>query len=292
MQNNKESGKIRLKLGIVLFITFVYMLAELIGGIISNSLALIADAGHMLGDIFALSMSFIATWIILKPASAEKTYGYYRAEILVALINGLVLVMIAGIVLHEGIQRFFSPQEIKAPLMIAVALGGLAVNLSGIIILRSSTKYNLNVKAAFLHIIGDTLGSIGAISAGLLIYFYKFYYADIIISLIIAVIITINAVRLIVESSNILLEGTPKNIDINEIKDTLTSLPEVKKVHELHVWSISLQRIALSIHVVSDHPDSHEVLCKVDKILRERFNIHHLTIQVEPPGFPERRCDF
>ncbi len=292
MNNIEQNSIIRFKLGIVLFITFAYMVAEIIGGILSNSLALLADAGHMLGDIFALGMSFIATWIILKPASAEKTYGYYRAEILVALVNGLILIGIAGYILHEGIQRFLSPQEVVAPLMIAIAVGGLIVNLTGISILHSSAKQNLNIKGAFLHIIGDTLGSIGAISAGIIIYFYKFYYADIIISFIIAVIITVNAIRLIIESSNILLEGTPKNIDINEIKTTLLDIPEVKRVHEFHVWSISLQRIALSIHVVSDHHDSHEVLCKVDKILRERFNIHHLTIQVEPSGFPEKSCDF
>ena len=287
-----ENKKIRFRLGVVLALTTIYMLAEVIGGIITNSLALLADAGHMLGDLTALGMSFFATWIVLKPACPEKTFGYYRTEILVAMTNGMLLIGVAVFILHEAIGRFYSPREVQAPLMIAIATGGLIINLVGMAVLRSSAKHNLNVKGAFLHIIGDTLGSVGAISAGFIIYFYKLYYADLIISFIIAVLITISAVSLVKESANILLEGTPKHLNINEIKDTLLSFPEIKKVHELHVWSISLQRVALSIHVVSDHPNSQEVLCKVDKILRERFNIDHLTIQVEPSGFPEKRCDF
>lgn len=291
-RSSEQNKKIRFKLGLILILTALYMVAEVIGGIITNSLALLADAGHMLGDLAALGMSFWATWLILKPASPEKTYGYYRLEILVALINGLLLIGIAFFIINEGVQRFLSPQEIKAPLMIAIAVGGFIINIAGLFILHSSVRQNLNVKGAYLHIIGDTLGSIGTVSAGLIIYFFQFYYADIIISLIIAIIISVNAIKLIVESSNILLEGTPKHIDINEIKSVLVDLPEVQRIHELHVWSISLQRVALSIHVVSESPDSHDVLCKVDRLLRERFNIHHLTIQVEPPGFPEKHCDF
>ncbi len=288
----RENARVRCKLGLVLFLTSAYMFIEFIGGIITNSLALIADAGHMLGDVAALGMSFLAAFMIARPASDEKTYGYYRLEILVALVNGLLLIGIAAFILYEGVKRFLLPREVEATLMIAIATGGLVINLAGMAILHSSVKHNLNVRGAFWHITGDTLGSLGAIVAGIIIYLFKFYYADIIISVIIAVIITISAIRLIKESSNILLEATPKHIDINEIKNTLLNIPEVKKVHELHVWSISLQRTALSIHVVSDHPDSREVLCKVDKTLRERFNIHHLTIQVEPPGFPEKHCDF
>lgn len=287
-----KNHKVQIKLGIVLCLTAVYMIAEFAGGIITNSLALIADAGHMLGDFAALAMSFFATFVSTRPASAEKTYGYYRAEILVALVNGLLLVGIAVFILKEGVNRFMSPQEVLAPLMIIIATGGLAINLTGMAILHSAIKDNLTVKGAFLHIIGDTLGSIGAITAGIIIYFYKFYYADLIISFVIAVFIIISAVRLIKESANILLEGTPKHLDANEIKQAVLSVPEVQKVHELHVWSISLQRVALTIHVVSDHPDNNEVLCKVDRLLRKKFNIQHLTIQIEPPGFPEKDCDF
>jgi len=289
---SEQNSSIRKKLGLVLFLTVFYMLAEVIGGILTNSLALFADAGHMLGDFTALTMSFIATFIVAKPASTEKTFGYYRTEIIVALINGLLLIGVAFFILHEGIMRVLSPLEVKAPLMIIIATGGLIINLIGLAVLHSSIKQNLNVKGAFLHIIGDTLGSIGTIIAGAIIYFYQFYYADLIISFIIALLITYNAVKLIKESANILLEGTPKHLDINEIKEAVLELGEVNQVHELHVWSISQQRVALSVHVVSDHEDSQEVLCKVDRLLKEKFDIQHLTIQVEPTGFPKNSCDF
>ncbi len=288
----KQNIKIRNKLLVVILLTALYMLAEIIGGILTNSLALFADAGHMLGDFTALTMSFWATLIVLKPASNEKTYGYYRSEIIVALINGLILVAVAVFILYEGVMRAFSPPEVKAPLMIMIASGGLVINLIGLSILHSSIKQNLNIKGAFLNIFGDTLGSIGTIIAGIIIYFYKFYYADIVISFIIAVLISYSAFRLIKESCNILLEGTPAHLDINEIKQALLELEEVKKVHELHVWSISQQRVVLSVHIVSDYPDSQDVLFKADRVLRKKFNIHHLTIQVEPFGFPEKNCDF
>ncbi len=298
MPDNKQSKlfseniKIRKKLGLVLFLTVTYMIAEIIGGLLTNSLALLADAGHMLGDFAALTMSFLATFITVKPATNHRTYGYYRMEIIVALINGLLLVGVAVYIVLEGIKRALYPPEVEAPLMIAIAAGGLLINLTGLLILNSSVKQSLNVKGAFLHIIGDTLGSIGTIIAGSIIYFYKFYPADLIISFIIALLITYSAYRLIKESCNILLEGTPKHLDIDKIQEALLELEEVIKVHELHVWSISQQRIALSVHVVSDHPDSREVLFKADKLLRKKFNINHLTIQVEPSNFPEKYCDF
>jgi cobalt-zinc-cadmium efflux system protein len=268
------------------------MIAEIAGGLWANSLALLADAGHMLGDLTALCMSFWASVVSEKPASAEKTYGYYRTEIIVALANGLLLVGIGLFIVFEAIKRIISPPEVNALIMIAVALGGLGINVIGLLTLHSSAKHNLNIKGAFINILGDAIGSIGAIIAGVIIYFYKFYYADLIISFIIATLIIYTASGLIRESSNILLEGTPKHIDINEIKRALMEIEEVKKVHELHVWSISQNRIALSVHIVSDCPDSQKVLQITDTLLREKFNINHLTIQVESSDFPEKHCDF
>ncbi len=287
-----QNKAIRRKLFFILSLTALYMVAEVIGGIITNSLALLADAGHMLGDVTALSMSFLATFIIEKPASDEKTYGYYRTEIIVALINGVLLIGISFFILYKGIMRFISPQEVKGFLMMMIASGGLVINLIGLATLHSSSRHNLNVKGAFYHVIGDALGSVGAITAGLIIYFFKFYYADIIISFLIGILIIISASKLIKESFNILLEGTPQHLDINEIKETVLKIPEVQKVHELHVWSISLQRVALSVHVITNCPDTQSVLYKVDSVLRKKFGINHLTIQVEPPKFPERHCDF
>lgn len=268
------------------------MIAEIVGGIWANSLALLADAGHMLGDLTALCMSFWASVVSEKPASAEKTYGYYRTEIVVALANGLLLVGIGLFIVIEAIKRIISPPEVDALIMIAVALGGLAINAIGLLALHSSARHNLNAKGAFINILGDAIGSIGAIIAGIIIYFYKFYYADLIISFIIATLIIYTASGLIRESSNILLEGTPKHININEIKNVLMEIEEVKRVHELHVWSISQDRIALSVHIVSDCPDSMKVLQITDSLLREKFNINHLTIQIESSDFPENHCDF
>ncbi len=291
-ENIKQNKEIRRKLLFIIFLVAIYMLAELIGGLISGSLALLADAGHMLGDFAALSMSYFALHIVLKPASAEKTFGYHRTEIIVALINGVILLGVSGFIMYEGIMRVMSPPEIIAPLMIAIASGGLIINFIGLFILHSYIKSNLNIKGAFFHIIGDTLGSIGAITAGLIIYFYEFYYADIIISFIIAVLIILSGLKLITESSNILLEGTPPHLDVDEIKNTILKIKGVKRVHELHVWSICQHRISLSVHVVSDEPNTQDILCYVDRILREKFDIHHLTIQIEPSNFAEKPCDF
>ncbi|NLF82731.1 MAG: cation transporter [Candidatus Gastranaerophilales bacterium] len=290
--HSAQNHSARSRLLLIISLTALYMIAEIVGGIWANSLALLADAGHMLGDLTALCMSFWASVVSEKPASAEKTYGYYRTEIVVALANGLLLVGIGLFIVFEAIKRIISPPEVNALIMIAVALGGLGINVIGLLTLHSSAKHNLNIKGAFINILGDAIGSIGAIIAGVIIYFYKFYYADLIISFIIATLIIYTASGLIRESSNILLEGTPKHIDINEIKRALMEIEEVKKVHELHVWSISQNRIALSVHIVSDCHDSQKVLQITDTLLREKFNINHLTIQVESSDFPEKHCDF
>ncbi len=268
------------------------MVIEFIGGFLTNSLALMADAGHMMGDVVALTISLFVTWIITKPASSEKTYGYYRMEVLAALINGLLLAVIAFFIVHEAFQRFDSPPEVKAPLMIVIALGGLVLNVIGIILLHSSSKENLNIKGAFLHLIGDLLGSVGALLAGIIIYIWGICIVDPIISFIIAGLILNSAIKLIMESSNILLEGSPSHVDVNKINNAILNLPEVIRIHDLHVWSISSQRVALSIHIVSDHPIPTTVLHKVDNLLRTDFDIDHLTIQVEPSDFLEQECDF
>lgn len=290
--HSKQNGSMRKRLLFVISMTFLYMLAEAIGGLLANSLALLADAGHMLGDLTALSMSLWASKVSEKPASAEKTYGYYRTEVVVALANGLLLVVIGLFIISEGIKRAISPPEVEAPLMIAIAAGGLIINLIGLLTLHSSAKHNLNVKGAFFNILGDTFGSIGAISAGLIIYFYKFYYADLIISFIVASLLIYTASGLIREASNVLLEATPSHLDTNKIKNALMSIDNVINVHELHVWAISQDRIALSVHVVCDCPDGYKVLQVADSLLQEKFNIRHLTIQVEPVGFPGGYCDF
>jgi len=268
------------------------MITEFIGGYYTNSLALMADAGHMLSDVTALSLSFFALWLVQKSASPEKTYGYYRAEILVAFVNGITLVGIALYILYEAYYRFVNPPEVHAPIMIIIAFGGFIINTIGAVLLHRPSKENLNIKAAFLHVLGDLLGSVGAIISGLLILFWNFYLADPIVSCIIAVLILISSIRLVNEAVNILLEASPSHINVETIRTVLTELPSVIDVHDLHVWSISSKNIALSVHIVSEEADFKKVLCSADSILKEKFGIMHITIQIEPPGFHESGCFF
>jgi len=284
--------KNQLKLGIILILTAVYMIAEFLGGIFTNSLALMADAGHMLSDVAALGLSFFAIWLAAKPASPQRTYGFYRTEILAAFINGLALVGIATFIIYEAYTRLSSPPEVKAPIMVIIAIGGLIINVIGALLLHKSSKESLNIKGAFLHIIGDLLGSIGTIIAGLIIWIWNFYLADPIISFIIAILILISAIQLVIEASNVLLEATPSHISVETIREAILELPIVDDVHDLHVWSISSKNIALSVHVVTNAPDHAKVLCTIDELIKEKFGIHHLTIQIEPQGFHKGICSF
>ena len=268
------------------------MVAEFFGGLFTNSLALMADAGHMLSDVGALGLSFFAIWLISKPASSERTYGFYRTEILVAFVNGLALVGIAAFIIYEAYGRIFTPPEVKAPVMVIIAIGGLLINIVGVYLLHEASKENLNIQGAFLHILGDLLGSVGTIIAGIMIWVWNFYLADPIISFIIAGLILISAVQLIIEAANILLEASPSHINVEAIKEAIMELPFVKDVHDLHVWSISSKNIALSVHVVATIPDCNMVLCTIDSLIQEKFGIDHSTIQIEPEDFHEGICSF
>lgn len=291
-EHDRHDHENKFKLGIILFLTAGYMIAEFFGGIFTNSLALLADAGHMLSDVAALSLSFFAIWLSLKPASPTRTYGFYRTEILAALINGVALVGIAVFIIYEAYQRIFTLPEIKAPLMIAIAIGGLIINIIGVLLLHGSSKENLNIKGAFLHIIGDLLGSIGTIIAGFIILIWNFNLADPIISFIIAALILISAIRLVIEATNVLLEATPSHINVESIKEAILEIPLVEDVHDLHVWSISSKNIALSVHVVSASANCGPILCTIDGLIKEKFGINHSTIQIEPKEFHEGKCCF
>lgn len=275
---------------IVLFITTLYMIAEFVGGYYSNSLALTADAGHMLGDVAALGLSFFAIWLTTKKAPIEKTYGYYRAEIFAAFINGITLVFIAFVILYEAYFRITMAQKVNAETMTIIAIGGLLVNIIGAKILHNGSKESLNIKGAFLHIIGDLLGSIGAITAGILIYGWKLYLADPIVSIAIALLILYSSINLTNSAVQILMEAAPTHINIQEIKDSILQIHNIKDVHDLHVWSISSNTIALSVHVVADFRDYQQILCEVHTLLKENFNILHSTIQIEPEDFHENGC--
>lgn len=282
--NNRKS------LLIVLCITAFYMVAEFVGGYFSNSLALTADAGHMLSDVAALALSFFALWLSNKKAPVENTYGYYRAEIFAALINGIALIFIAGIIIYEAYERITMVQRIDALTMTIIATGGLFVNIIGAWILHKGSKENLNVKGAFLHIIGDLLGSIGAIVAGVLVYGWQLYIADPIVSIIIALLVLYSSINITNSAVQILMEAAPKNIDIKGVRDCISTIEGVCNVHDLHIWSINSSSVSLSVHVVADLKDYEKILSEINNLLKEKFNIKHSTIQVEPKDFHKNGC--
>lgn len=289
------AGRTR-RLAIVLALSAAYMLAEAVGGYMTNSLALLSDAGHMLTDVAAIGLSMAALWFGSRPAPAEKTYGYYRVEILAAFVNGVTLVVLALVVIYEAYRRFFEPPEVASGEMMVIAAGGLVVNLVSAWILAGNHDHcgrTLNEHGAFLHVVGDALGSVGALVAGGLMWSRGWYVADPIISVVIALLIIVSSYTLIREAVNVLLEGTPAHINIAAVKAALLEIDDVLDVHDLHVWSITSGRDALSAHVVCDCECYNKALVeRVRRELHERFGISHLTIQLETPDFDEDEIHF
>lgn len=292
MHEHKHKKQNIRKLWFVFGLTVFYMIAEFIGGYMANSLALMSDAAHLLSDATALGISIFATWLSMKPATFEKTFGYHRTEIFAAFLNGVMLVGIAGFIIYEACLRFANPPDVNAPILIFVATGGLIINSTSARILHSSSSHNLNIKGAYLHVLGDILGSAGAMVAGLVIFFFDFHIADPIISFVIAALILFSAFRLVAETVEILLEASPAGINVENIHQALLNLPDVEGVHHLHVWSISSGKISLSVHIVNKSSDFKEVLQSAQKLLKETFDIDHVTIQVEPPDFHDGESSF
>lgn len=291
--NHHDHAKANLKsLRLVLIITSIYMLTELIGGYLTNSLALMADAGHMLGDVLSLALAFFAIRLTLKKAPVEKTFGYYRAEILAAFLNGLTLVLISGLIFYEAYHRLINVQNVHGSGMLIIAIGGLIVNIIGAKILHSGSGENINVKGAFLHIMADLLGSIGAIAAGALIYFFNWHISDPIISFVIAFLVLMSSFGIIKSTVDVLMESVPSNIDINEVREHLGEIEGVLDVHDLHIWCINTNTVTLSVHLVSEGQNQNEILCRAKELLKEHFDIEHSTIQIEPRGFQEDECIF
>jgi cobalt-zinc-cadmium efflux system protein len=286
-----EASLNRLKLALGL--TAVYMLAEAIGGWLTNSLALLADAGHMLTDVGALSLTLFAIWFASRPATSKKTYGYYRLEILAAFVNGIVLVLISVWVIFEAFERWQSPPEVKGLGLTAIAAGGLIVNIIAAYLLHTDHKHDLNMRGAWLHVMGDLLGSVMAIIAGILIMAFGWLWADAVTSALISVVIIAGAWRLIVESVNVLLEGTPSHIDLGMVEEAILATEGVEGVHDLHIWTISSGIEALSAHV---HHGEKVVQAEMLKVLRARlhddFGIDHLTIQMETWAFEDEKVHF
>ena len=270
------------RLWIVLLITAAFMVVELVGGVLANSLALLADAGHMLTDVLALALSLIAMRLAMRPASQERTFGYVRLEILAALVNGAVLLGISVWIAWEAWVRMSAPEEVDAPLMMGVAVVGLIVNLVGAALLKEHAGENLNVRGAYLHVLGDLLGSVGAIGAGAIILLTGWTLADPLASVIIAGLILLGAWRLVREAAEVLLEMVPRHLDMSEVLKDLRDVPHLEDVHDLHVWTLTSGFVALSGHGVLDDPVRHqEVLDEIRDRMSER-GIEHVTFQLEP----------
>lgn len=271
-------------LTIALAITTGIMLVEFFGGLITNSLALLSDSGHMLSDASSLALSLAAMWFAARPASPNKTFGFYRFEILAALFNGVSLFLIAGFIVYESYGRFFDPPTVASGSMMLIALIGLLANLlsAWALMRKGDVKDNVNLRSAYLHVLGDALGSVGAILAGIVMYFFDWYVADPIISVIVALLILKSAWGIIKHTLHILMEGTPITIDQQEVYKALEEIPGVINIHDLHIWTITSGLDSLSCHIlIEDDQDSQAILQQAITKIENIFKIKHTTIQVE-----------
>jgi cobalt-zinc-cadmium efflux system protein len=271
---------------IVLALTFGYMLAEAIGGYLANSLALLSDAGHMLTDVAALTLSLFAVRFASRPATPRKTYGFYRLEILAALANGVTLIVLSILICVEAYHRLRNPETVQGWTLIWISTGGLAVNLISAWKLSHSHDDNLNIRGALLHVLGDLLGSVAAIAAGVMIVWRGWIWADPAFSVAISLLIIYNSWRLVADAVNVLLEGTPSHINAAAVEEAMRTVAGVRAVHDLHIWTITSGRHAVTAHVViNDASESYRILREVRVMLANRFALTHSTIQIEDPTF-------
>lgn len=279
----RNLGRNRRDLSITLAATATYCLVEFVGGVITNSLALMSDAGHMVADVGALSISLFALQLAQRPPTASKTFGYHRVEILAAFVNGLALWLIVGLIFREAYQRLLDPPAVRSAGMILIALVGLGVNLLGLMVLHRSQAESLNVRAAFVHVFGDALGSVGAIVAGVVMLTWNWYLADPLVSIGIGLLILFSSWGIVRESVDILMQGTPREMRLEDIERCLLGIKGVCQVHDLHVWTLTSGRYLLSVHLVVGREDEPRPIIDAAQLqLREHFGIGHTTVQVDP----------
>lgn len=291
MAHNHTHGANKKTLFISFLLITVFMIVEVIGGLLTNSLALLADAGHMLSDSISLLIALIAFKLGERAANYGKTYGYKRFEILAAVINGATLLIVSLYIFYEAFDRLFNPPEVASTGMLIIAVIGLLVNVVVAFVMHSGgdTKNNLNMQAAFLHVLGDLLGSIGAITAALLMMLFNWVWADTVASVLVAILILISGWRVTKASINVLMEGTPANVDLEKVIHTIKNIASVRGLHDLHVWSVTSGQNLLSCHITVDADmtvrESEKLLRKIENdLIRE--NIKHVTIQVETDNHP------
>ena len=285
----QQSGGGKRDLLIALSITLLMMIAEVVGGLLSNSLAPLSDAGHMLTDNFALLLSFFAMKFATMPATEKRTFGFYRLEILAALINGIILVVISLYIIYQAYLRMINPQRVEGMLMLIVAVIGLAANIIGAVVLTKHSHSNLNIRGAYLHIIGDAFSSVGVVVGGVIILYTGWYLIDPILSILISFVIIYGAWALVKESVSILLESVPSHIDIETVATAISKVRGVREAYHIHVWTITSGVHAMSAHVlIDDQPVSRssDLINDIRTLLAEKFKILHSTIQLEC-----ERCD-
>ncbi len=265
----------------VLIITALFMVAEIVGGLLSGSLALLADSGHMFTDAAAIGLSLFAMRIAQRPPNTKRTFGYVRLEILAALVNGATLLAIAGLIVFEAWQRLRDPVVIDGTIMLSVAALGLAVNVAGAFLLHSHAHDNLNVRGAYLHVLGDLLGSVGAIAAGIIVLTTGWTPADPIISVVIALLILFSAWKLVREATDVLLESVPSHVDMDGVLAALASIDGLDDVHDVHVWTLTSGFVAISAHGVIDDPIEHSRVLTEVRELMASHGIDHVTFQIE-----------
>jgi len=278
----------RRRLALVLGLTSLFLVAEVVAGFLPGSLALLADAGHMLTDVAGLGLALFAMRFAERPATPERTYGFHRVEILAALANGVLLIGISGFVLVEAVERFRNPPVVASLPMLVVAAIGLGVNVASALILRSGAGESLNMRGAYVEVLSDALASVGVIVAGVVMLTTGWYYADPILSAAIGLFLLPRTWSLLREAVGVLLEGTPAGVNLTAVREALLGVPGVAGVHDLHVWTLTSGMNALSTHVVLGDGGRHDpVLDGIRRRLAEGFEIHHVTVQVEGSGCPD-----
>jgi cobalt-zinc-cadmium efflux system protein len=276
-------------LKISLLIAGIFTVVEIIGGIIANSLALISDALHLFTDVGALLLSLAVVYISKKPKTQKRSFGYYRAEILGALASSISLWVLCFVIIYEGIRRLFAPPEVHGALVLIIASVGLIANIMMMRILHPIQQHGLHMRSVYLHVLGDLLGSVAVIIGGAIIWFANWNAIDPILSIVFALGILFSSGKVIKQCVSILMESSPEELDPDAIQKDLETLPGVKEVHNLHIWSISSKRKALSVHIVASSPQ--ETLKEAHRLLEKKYDIHHMTIQVEDPQhFEPKYC--
>ena len=271
----------RRRLTLALAITAAVMVVEFVGGWLASSLALLADAAHMLADVAALALALVAAWIARRPATPERSFGFLRLEILAALVNGAVLFAIALGIGVEAWRRVHAPEAVNGALLLGVAAIGFAANVGAAVVLHGGHQHSLNQRGAYLHVLGDLLGSVGALIAGAIVIATGWTLADPLISVLIGLLVLASAWRLVKESLDVLLEATPRHIALSDVHERIVSVPGVESVHDLHLWTVTSGVVAMSGHLVVKNPSDNQPILEAVQNRMRAMGIHHVTVQVE-----------